>query len=116
MVRRAATEAMSNLFPHRDLVSYLQDPEHLKLWVAFACDFEENFECARAAAGCLAMASQVKEVANVLSALPSFREMVRSLLECGNFELMHRILVLILNTLEHGDKPRDIPQFSQEFG
>lgn len=98
---------MSNLFPHRDVIAYLQDPDHLKLWVAFACDLEDNFECARAAAGCLAMASQASEVATTLSALPAFREMVRLLLECGNFELMHRILVLILNMVEHGGKARE---------
>ena len=107
MVRRAATEAMSNLFPHSDFVSFLEVPEHLKLWVAFACDFEDNFECARAAAGCLAMASEVVEISVTLSALPKFREMVLLLLQCGNFELMHRILVLILNMMAHGGKPRE---------
>jgi hypothetical protein len=107
LVRRAATEAMSNLFPHQAFISFLEAPEHLKLWVAFASDFEENFECARAAAGCLAMASQSIEVATALSALPTFRELVRLLLQCGDFELMHRILVLVLNMVEHGDKLRE---------
>ena len=55
MVRRAATEAMSNLVPRPDMIEYLRKPEKLKVWVAFASDFDENYECARAALGCLAM-------------------------------------------------------------
>ena len=56
-VRRAATEAMSNLVPHPDVMTHLAEPEKLKLWLAFAADFDENYECARAAAGCLANAT-----------------------------------------------------------
>jgi len=105
-VRRAATEAMSNLVPHPDVMTYLGDPEKLKLWLAFASDFDENYECARAAAGCLANATADPKITNELAKLTHFKEKIRSLLECGHLELMHRLLVILLNMLAHGGKCR----------
>lgn len=104
MVRRAATEAMSNMIPHPDMLEHLADPEKLRLWVAFATDFEEQFECSRAAAGCLAMATQYNRIANVLASMKHFNEMCRTLIQCGNLELMHRVMVILLNMTEHGDE------------
>lgn len=107
MVRRAATEAMSNLIPHPEMMKYLADPENIRLWVAFAREFDENLECSRAAIGCLAMASQDPKVAEVLAKAAHFQEMATSLLECGNLELMHRILVALLNMTDHGGKCKE---------
>ena len=107
MVRRAATEAMSNLIPHPEMMKYLADPENIRLWVAFAREFDENLECSRAAIGCLAMASQDPKVAEVLAKAAHFEEMATSLLECGNLELMHRILVALLNMTDHGGKCKE---------
>ena len=107
MVRRAATEAMSNLIPHPEMMKYLTDPENIRLWVAFAREFDENLECSRAAIGCLAMASQDPAIAEVLAASAHFEEMATSLLECGNLELMHRVLVCLLNMSDHGDKCKE---------
>ena len=108
MVRTAATEAMSNLVPNPEVMSHLSNPDKLKLWVAFASDFEENFECARAAAGCLAMATGCSTaISSALTEQKNFRNLVRSLLECGNLELMHRVLVVLLNMSDHGDKCRE---------
>jgi len=102
MVRRAATEAMSNLVPHPDVMNYFREPDQLKIWVAFAGEFEDNFECARAAVGCLAMVSQDSAIALELSKMKNAKEMIASLLKCGNLEIMHRILALILNLTNHG--------------
>mmetsp|Transcript_43966 Transcript_43966/g.51509 ORF Transcript_43966/g.51509 Transcript_43966/m.51509 type:complete len:683 (+) Transcript_43966:3-2051(+) len=107
MVRRAATEAMSNLYPHPDMIEYLKDSENLRLWVAFATDYEENFDCAKAACGCLAMATQEHNVALALTELKSYEGMVKMLLECGNLEMLHRILVIVLNMLGHGGKSKE---------
>ena len=107
MVRRAATEAMSNLIPHPEMMKYLTDPENIRLWVAFAREFDENLECSRAAIGCLAMASQDPAIAEVLAASAHFEEMATSLLECGNLELMHRVLVALLNMSDHGGKCKE---------
>jgi len=103
MVRRAATEAMSNLIPHEAMMEHLANGEKLRLWVSFASDYEEHFDCAKAAAGCLAMASADLKVAQSLVKCASFRSTIMSLLECGNLDLMHRGLVVLLNLLDLKD-------------
>lgn len=107
MVRRAATEAMCNLVPHPAMMKHLADPEHLRLWLAFASDVEGDFECARAAAGCLAMSTYDTAVANTLVDLKSFKESMTTMVECGNLEVMHRALVIVLNLMEQGGKRKD---------
>jgi len=103
MVRRAATESMSNLIPHPDIMKHFREPDQLKIWVAFAGEFQENFECARAAAGCLAMISQDPPIALQLSKMKTAGEMIANLLKCGNLEIMHRILALVLNLSNDGE-------------
>jgi hypothetical protein len=107
MVKAAATEALCNLVPHPAMMEHLADPEHLKLWIAFAADYEVNFECSRAAVGCLAMATYDPKIARALVGLKSFRESMTNILESGNLELMHRVLVLIQNLVEQGGECRD---------
>jgi protein unc-45 len=89
------------------MMEHLADPEHLRLWLAFASDVEGNFECARAASGCLAMSTYDPLVAKTLVDLKSFRESMTMMLECGNLEVMHRVLVIILNLVEQGGKCRE---------
>ena len=89
------------------MMDYLKKEDNLKVWVAFALDFEANFACARAAVGCLAMAVPDAEFANALVACPKFGELVRTLLECGQLELMHRIFAVVASLIEHGGKCRD---------
>ena len=106
MVRRAATEAMSNLIPHQAMMDHLAESENLKLFLAFATDCEDNYECARAAAGCLAMATQEQTIAEEFVGLEKFRPHMESLLECGRLEIMHRVFVLLHNLIAHGGKTR----------
>ena len=101
MVRRAATETLCNMVPHQAMMEHLSDPEHLKLWLAFAADYEKDYECSRAAAGCLAMATQDESVALELTKLKTFQEDISTMLECGRLEIMHRALVLVLNLVAH---------------
>jgi protein unc-45 len=110
MVRRSATEAMSNLIPHQAMMEHLQVVDNMKLWLAFATDYEgDNYECARAAAGCLAMATQSADVALVLVQLPEhkFRTQMETLLESGRLEIMHRALVIILNLVLLGGTTKE---------
>jgi len=107
MVRQAATEALLNMVPHPTMMDYLKKEDNLKVWVAFALDYETNFACARAAVGCLAMAVPDPEFANALVACPKFGEMIRTLLECGQLELMHRVFAVVASLIEHGGKCRD---------
>lgn len=108
MVQRAATEVMSNLVPNPDMILHLRDPKNLKLWIALGSDFDQDFECARAALGCLAMVTQDPEIALVLSKASNAELMIKSVLECGNLELMYRVLVLILNLMEHGGDSKQL--------
>lgn len=107
MVRRAGTEALCNLVPHPAMMKYLANPENLRLWMAYAADYEANFDCARAASGCLAMSTQDSAVAATLVGLNSFREATTTLLESGDLELMHRILVMIENLVEQGGETKE---------
>jgi hypothetical protein len=59
-------------------------------------NYKINFGCARAAIGGLAMAVPDPEVANALVKSQKIGEMVRTLLECGQLQLMHRSLALIV--------------------
>jgi len=54
LVRRAATEALSNLVPEEGLVDYLATGDKIRLWILLAEDWESDVETARAASGCLA--------------------------------------------------------------
>ena len=101
-VRRAGTEALCNLVPHSAIMKHLADPDNLRLWNAFAADYETNFECARAAAGCLAMSTHDPAVAEALVGLPTFKDNISTMLESGNLEIMHRTLVVVLNLVDHG--------------
>lgn len=102
MVKQAATEALVNMVGNAKFMEQLQDPEELRLWLALAADFENHFACSRAAAGCLAMATGYPEIAETLINLPTFKERMDEALESGSPEIMHRMLVVILNLVELG--------------
>jgi protein unc-45 len=102
LVQRAATEAMCNLVPHQAMMEHLSQAENLKLWLAFASDYEERYECARAAAGCLAMATQDESIALELVTLEKFGAHMTSMVESGRLEIMHRSFYIVLNLVTHG--------------
>lgn len=118
LVRRAATECMSNLVPHPSMMEYLTSPDNLKVWVAFGMDYEDenNMECSRAALGCLAMSTQYVDIALVFVQLSNAKTCVKTILECGNLELMYRMLVIILNLVEHGRENQTCREFLNENG
>lgn len=107
LVRQSATECLCNMVGHTEFMNYLSKEENLKIWVAFASDYEENYACARAAIGCLAMAVPDPDIAKAFIRINNFRDMIRSLTECGQLELMHRVLVLIAGLIEHGGDCRE---------
>ena len=107
LVRQAATEAMCNLVPHEKMMEHLAEEEHMRLWFAFAVDFEDHYECARAAAGCLAMATQDEVIAQTVVGLEKFKVHTMTLLESGRLEIMHRALAMVYNLVLHGSETRD---------
>ncbi|ETV79878.1 hypothetical protein, variant [Aphanomyces astaci] len=64
LVRRAATECLTNLLPHDDVLRVFCQPDKARLWLAFSSieESDEDFETARAAAGALATVTQYGEV------------------------------------------------------
>jgi hypothetical protein len=107
LVRRAATEAMCNLVPHEKMMEHLAEEEHMRLWFAFAVDYEDHYECARAAAGCLAMATQDEVIAQTVIRLEKFKQHTMTLLESGRLEIMHRALAMIYNLVLYGGEMLD---------
>mmetsp|Transcript_31880 Transcript_31880/g.77273 ORF Transcript_31880/g.77273 Transcript_31880/m.77273 type:complete len:1090 (-) Transcript_31880:145-3414(-) len=113
LVKKAATECLCNMVPNEKFMTLLKDVDELRLWLALADDYEANYECARAASGCLAMASADPEVANTLVNIKNFKERMDNILGCGSLEIMHRMLVVVQNLTEHGG---DLRQKAVEHG
>jgi len=74
--------------------------------LALASDYEENYECARAAAGCLAMATGDQSVAFTLIQISNFKERIDTCMGSGSLEIIHRMLVVVLNLVEHGGRTK----------
>lgn len=106
MVKQAATEAMCNMVGNQKFMEQMCEEEELRLWLALASDFEEHYICARAAAGCLAMSTASPEIAKTLIGLQTFKQRMDETLESGSLEIMHRMLVVILNLAELGGEFR----------
>jgi hypothetical protein len=107
MVKQAATECLCNMVPNETFMATLREVDELRLWLALADDFEDNHAVARAAAGCLAMATMDPEVASALVSIPNFKERMDSILASGALEVMHRMLVVVQNLAEHGGELRE---------
>lgn len=108
MVKQAATECLCNMVGNEEFTKVLRDKEELRLWLALASDYEDHYECARAAAGCLAMATGDPEVAKALTQIPNFKERMDTCLESGSLEVIHRMMVVVLNLVELGDELKDV--------
>ena len=94
LVRRAATECLTNMMPHTSMIEHLRDSDKMKLWCAFAEDWEADLPTARAAAGTLAMAAGIadEELQATLRASRA-AEVFVNLLKSGSPELAHRASV-----------------------
>jgi len=106
LVKKAATECLCNMVGNEDFMKLLQNVDELRLWLALASDYEENHECARAAAGCLAMATGDPSIAETLIQISNFKERMDTCLGSGSIEIIHRMLVVVLNLVEQGGEIR----------
>ena len=106
LVKKAATECLCNMVGNEDFMILLQNVDELRLWLALASDYEENHECARAAAGCLAMATGDPSIAKTLIQISNFKERMDICLGSGSIEIIHRMLVVVLNLVEQGGEIR----------
>jgi len=105
-VKKAATECLCNMVGNEQFMKLLQNEDELRLWLALASDYEENYECARAAAGCLAMATGDQSIANTLIKISNFKKQIDTCLSSGSLEIIHRTLVVVLNLVEHGGETK----------
>merc|ERR1712176_1745762 len=106
LVKKAATECLCNMVGNEKFMKTLQDVDELRLWLALASDYEENYECARAAAGCLAMATGDSAIAQTLIQISNFKERMDTCLSSGSLEIIHRMLVVVLNLVEHNGQTK----------
>ncbi|DBA03959.1 TPA: hypothetical protein N0F65_010612 [Lagenidium giganteum] len=103
LVRRAATEAICNLLPNEDVIEKVfLNEEKIRLWLAFASVEEEaeDFETARAAAGALAMVSQVPPVSWLMLNNGALAVFVRAASDSKHEETVHRALFALENMFE----------------
>ncbi|GMH71950.1 hypothetical protein TL16_g05792 [Triparma laevis f. inornata] len=112
LVRRAATECMSNLLPHSKAFEHFEIPEKMRIWITFARDFKEEFETARAAAGGLAMSLHEHPVKLSFITNDEGFSMLKELIESGNLELMHRSFVSLKCLLTDNDILPDSPEYA----
>ncbi|RHY26717.1 hypothetical protein DYB32_007348 [Aphanomyces invadans] len=98
LVRRAATECLTNLLPHDDVLTVFCQPDKARLWLAFSSieESEEDFETARAAAGALATVCKVLMEQEPLVTVQAVLGMPDV-----SPELVHRHVVVLQNLLEY---------------
>jgi len=105
-VKKAATECLCNMVGNEQFMKLLRNVDELRLWLALASDYEESYECARAAAGCLAMATGDPSIAHTLIQISNFKERMDTCMSSGSLEIIHRTLVVVLNLVEHGGETK----------
>ncbi|KAJ1456933.1 hypothetical protein M885DRAFT_482063 [Pelagophyceae sp. CCMP2097] len=96
MVQRAATEALTNMVPNEAFLAHLQKPDKMKLWLALAGDVGRDAACARAAVGCLAMASSDEGVALALARGDGAVKLAE-VIDAGEPSLAHRAAFAVAN-------------------
>ncbi|EQC38004.1 hypothetical protein SDRG_04434 [Saprolegnia diclina VS20] len=104
MVRRAATECLTNLLPSDEVLEKIFcQPEKVRLWLAFASleEADEDLATARAASGAIAMVSQYPVVCAVLLEQKAIETFGPILIECDAPELVHRHLFAVQSCLEY---------------
>ena len=115
MLQRAATEALTNMVPDPDFIAHLKKTDKLKLWVALAQEYDpnsseeddeqkvkESLALARAACGCLAMASggDDEDLCELMAKEPATPKAIQYLLGLEEPSLVHRTAVLVRNLAE----------------
>jgi len=97
LVRRAATEALSNLVPDQGLIDYLAVGDKIRLWLLLSEDAESDFETARAACGCLASLAYHPETAAAMRRFGATERLAVLCLpdKCPHGEISHRAAVAL---------------------
>ena len=100
MVRRAATECLTNMVYSEKFVEHLMknDGDRLGLWISFMEEQEpEHYETARAAAGALAMISGIPDVAQQLAVCGAVEACIYVIERVTKDEMLHRCVACLRN-------------------
>lgn len=100
MVQRAATEALCNMVPDPDFLAQLKKPDKLKLWFALSLEYDKDIALARAAIGCLAMASACFDEdmpAHMTSTSNCIDALAELLKKFEHHDLIHRAAFCVAN-------------------
>ena len=100
LIRRAATEALSNMIPLEDVHKRFYDDEieRVKLWTLFSG--EEDPLLAKAASGGLAQLSHDPIIANKIMTVKSVMEILKELVISEDPDLQHRGVYIVANLIE----------------
>ena len=99
LIRRAATEAMSNLLPLEEVHKrfYGDDVERVKLWTLFSG--ESDADLAKAASGGLAQLSHDPKICEKIMEVKAAPEILKELLTGDNADLHFRGLYIVSNLI-----------------
>ncbi len=120
LVKRASTEAITNLVTQPDAIAHFMKKggERLRLWLSLARDEEEDLETARAAAGALAMLCSNDDdgPARGLSG-SSIPDIMNGVLESSSRDVQLRLVVCLTYIVAHCgiEAAKIIPASSEIF-
>jgi len=96
LVRRAATEALCNLFPDEEFLKFLAHGDKARLWILLAEDWEADMATSRAAAGCLAQVAYEPKIASRMRRFGATQRLTDMILDgCPHGEVVWRIAVTL---------------------
>lgn len=100
MLRRAATQVMTNLIIEEDVIKKYEEKNDKTKFLFLLC-FEEDIETVEAAAGALAMLTSVsKKCCKKIFDVTNWLEVFQALLSNPNPDIQHRGLVIVMNILK----------------
>jgi hypothetical protein len=109
LVRRSATEAMTNMLPHESVFKLMAGHDAARLWVAFSGIRDEDEATALAASGAVATATQDEEVAKALLEV-GLIEVLEEHVASGQLPFVHRAAVSVHHLSQHPDCAKQVSQ------
>jgi hypothetical protein len=116
MIRRASTELISNLIYHPIVFSKFLAEDSQLLQIMIALSDDDDFNTRRAASGCLAVLSSEPDSISLILAHKRIEEIIESLLESENEELVARVSEILKNISSAGKLSSRLLSFVSKLG
>ena len=101
---RAAVQCLCNMVMSDDVVKMFEQPNDRVKFMCLLCE-EEDEETAKACAGCLAMLTSISKICcSKILEIPSWLEILHTLIANPSPEVQHRGTVVILNMINAGEE------------